>query len=66
MEKFDSPEGQIWSCNACGYNSKFKKNVTEHVESKHVNSPGLFCSICNQFCKDRKSLRNHKYNYHKN
>ena len=57
-----------WKCNSddCGYTSKFKNNVRSHVESKHILSPGFNCQICSQFCKDRKSLRNHIYFQHKN
>jgi len=37
----------------------------EHVESKHVNSPGIVCQHCDLVCVNRKGLRNHIYRYHK-
>lgn len=57
--------GSVWSCIECGYQSKYKTNVLEHVESKHVESGGALCSICNAVCVNRKGLRNHVYKYHR-
>ena len=45
--------------------SKYKTNVMEHVVSKHVNSTGIICPLCDIVCVNRKGLRNHMYRYHK-
>ena len=43
----------------CGYSSKIKTNIKMHVESKH-NVPAEFhCPICQFYCPNRKSLKNH-------
>jgi hypothetical protein len=55
----------MWRCVDCGYESKYKTNVREHVESKHTESTGAVCSFCNVVCVNRKGLRNHVYKYHR-
>ena len=65
MHKIASDEGTVWSCQQCYYQSKIKTNVAEHVESQHVQSAGITCSICYKVCPSKKSLRNHCYRYHK-
>ena len=57
--------GTAWKCTECGYESKYKTNVMEHVESKHVQSSGVVCSFCSAVCVNRKGLRNHVYKYHR-
>ena len=61
----DDIGGTVWKCTDCGYESKYKTNVTEHVESKHVTSAGVVCSFCSSMCVNRKALRNHVYKYHR-
>jgi len=61
----DDAGHRIWRCDDCLYESKYKTNVMEHVESKHVNSPGIICPYCELICVNRKGLRNHVYKYHK-
>jgi len=66
MSKVLGDAGHInWRCDDCLYESKYKTNVMEHVESKHVHSTGIICQFCNLVCVNRKSLRNHIYRYHK-
>lgn len=65
MSKVLSDAGHNWRCDECLYESKYKTNVMEHVESKHVNSPGIICQHCDLVCVNRKGLRNHIYRYHK-
>ena len=47
------------------YESKYKKNVMVHVESKHANSHGNICPHCCLVRVNRKGLSNHIYRYHK-
>ena len=58
-------DGQ-WQCCFCGKMSRIKTNIFEHIESIHVESPGYYCDICNKPYRNRNTLRNHKYNAHKN
>ena len=53
-----------WRCLECNFVSK-STNVFYHIESKHVEGAGYFCSICMKFCKTRNALNIHMSNYHK-
>lgn len=53
-----------WACTDCEYSSKNNSNVYEHIEGKHVTSPGYICLVCNRTCSTRKALRCHKYRNH--
>jgi len=57
--------GKLWICLGCGYSSKIKTNILEHIESKHILNTGVECQFCQQFCPNKKSFRNHTYKYHK-
>jgi len=48
-----------WCCSECGYSSKIKTNLKMHVESKHIVSAGFNCEVCQFFCPNRQSLKNH-------
>jgi len=65
MSSFLSEGGTTWQCNECFYSSKFKNNVREHIEAKHVESDGFYCPQCEKICPNKKSLRNHIYKFHK-
>ena len=62
MEKFDG----VWRCVTCGWTFKYKTRLYEHVEAKHVDTSGYNCPICGKFCPTQKSLKNHKFKYHRN
>ena len=62
MEKVDG----VWRCITCGWTVKYKTRLYEHVEAKHVDTSGYKCPICSKFCPSQKSLKNHKFNYHRN
>ena len=68
MDKYSEGHGSgtVWRCTDCGYESKYKTNVSEHVESRHVQSAGAVCNYCSSVCVNRKALRNHVYKYHRN
>ena len=65
MTSILNEDGVVWQCNVCFYVSKYKHNVAEHIDTKHLESPGLPCSYCDRVCPNKKSLRNHIYNVHK-
>ena len=50
--------GGKWSCTECGYTSK-STNVRYHIESKHIESAGYICPICNYFSKTRNAHNQH-------
>jgi len=62
----DAGGSSVWACSECEYNSKFKHNVFEHIESKHVGSYGYPCSVCNKVCPTKNAFRIHNIRYHKN
>jgi len=57
--------GRTWSCKDCGYMTRKTSSIKEHIEAKHIDNPGVVCSLCKQFCPNRKSLRNHTYKRHR-
>ena len=48
-----------YSCNNCGYISKIKSHMQEHVE-KHIEGLEYPCDSCNKIMRSSLSLRNHK------
>ena len=62
MEKFEG----VWRCLTCGWTFKYRTRLYEHVEAKHVDTSGYNCPICDKFCPTQKSLKNHKFKYHRN
>ena len=68
MDKYSEGHGSgtVWRCTDCGYESKYKTNVSEHVESRHVQLTWAVCNYCSSVCVNREALRNHVYKYHRN
>jgi len=48
------------------YENTRKNNVFEHVEAKHVESPGYNCSVCMLFCKTFYAYKGHFKRNHRN
>jgi len=60
-------DGQsLFCCTDCEFSSTGRLHVFEHIESKHVQSSGYFCNICNKTCATSAGLRMHFNRYHKN
>ena len=63
MEKIESLMERVtgggFSCNNCGYTSKQKGHMQEHVE-KHIEGLEYPCNSCNKIMRSSLSLRNHK------
>ena len=61
MNKYSEGHGSgtVWRCTDCGYKSKYKTNVSEHVESRHVQLTWAVCNYCSSVCVNREALRNH-------
>ena len=47
--------GQYY-CTQCDFVSKHKSSITRHIESKHLNTAGVQCDICDQVCSTRNAL----------
>jgi len=54
-----------WQCVACGWQTKFKTRLYEHVEAKHVETNGYSCHVCQKFCPTQKALKMHRSKYHR-
>ena len=57
---------QGWNCLSCGWITKNKTRLFEHVEAKHVPSAGYNCPFCEKFFRSLNSLKVHKSNFHRN
>ena len=55
----------VWQCIACGWETKYKTRLYEHVEARHIGSSGHTCPICGKFSSSLKALKMHKLKYHK-
>ena len=49
----------LYACNNCGYTSRQKCHMQEHVE-KHIEGLEYPCNSCNKIMRSSQSLRNHK------
>jgi len=65
MRKTVDPFGtKCWECLNCGKTCVGKNDIARHVESTHIDSPGIRCNICGKVSKTRNALRNHVYSVH--
>ena len=58
--------GGDWRCTTCGFQTKLRARVWEHVEAKHVETSGYLCPLCQKFCSSKNALKLHKSKYHRN
>ena len=56
--------GTVWECIMCGKSSKYKNDITRHIESNHISSPGIKCDICSKISPTREALRQHNKMVH--
>ena len=55
-----------FACKVCGkIELKFKKNMKNHIEGKHIEGTCHQCSHCGKTTKSRESLRIHVFRHHK-
>ena len=54
----------VWQCTVCGYSSKRKYHVSEHIKSKHIRHQGFDCHLCDKTCPSLSALRMHKKRNH--
>ena len=66
MQKSSNEFGHsVWECLACGKIVTHKNDMTRHVESSHIEFPGVCCHICGKLSKTRNALRSHVSTVHK-
>jgi hypothetical protein len=53
-----------WTCQECGFETKLRQRMSQHIESKHVEA-GSTCEICFKRCPTRNALRVHKFRNHR-
>jgi Pyruvate/2-oxoacid:ferredoxin oxidoreductase delta subunit len=49
----------VFGCSACAYKSTNQTVMREHIESRHVLTPGFACPHCAHVCPTRKALKMH-------
>jgi len=57
------PDGS-YQCQECPHLNRNKRAMFEHVESKHVQSDGYHCPVCEKSCRSLNALRSHTVRYH--
>jgi len=67
IEKRVDEEGtSVFHCLFCGYFSRKKFNVKEHIRVKHLPSDCvLVCPDCEATCSSKSALRSHKWRFHR-
>ena len=60
---FKSPAGG-YQCSECGYSSNVTTNIVNHIESKHIETPGINCDLCNKHLRTRQAYRMHVHRVH--
>jgi hypothetical protein len=61
-----SKENGVWKCTHCDYSTKRCSNMTEHVESIHVDDGLAYeCKFCPKTLRSRNMLRGHVLTSHK-
>lgn len=58
--------GGLWQCVTCGWETKLRARLWEHVEANHVQTNGYSCPICEKFCPSKNALKVHKSRNHRN
>jgi len=53
----------LWQCTICNHTSQHTTNMRNHIEVKHVGTPGYYCQQCNKFCRTKNALSIHKTRY---
>ncbi len=58
-------ENSIWKCLSCGYTTRSKSYIKEHVEQKHIDDgESYICKFCAKPIRSINSLRLHiSYNH---
>ncbi|XP_040582421.1 uncharacterized protein [Lepeophtheirus salmonis] len=56
--------GKKFQCKKCSYLTPYGNAIRNHVESNHISSKGVVCTLCSKKFKTRLSLHNHCYRVH--
>jgi len=60
-----NPDG-TWLCHRCEYHTKQRQGMVNHIESRHVDGPGVPCSFCPRVCPTRHAMQMHLIRQHQN
>jgi len=66
LENLFEKRGNLFFCLECGKTASTRQHIKNHIESKHVISPGYVCNICNKFCPTKNALLLHRSRNHRN
>jgi len=55
----------MWCCMKCDFRTNRCSVIKNHVESKHIESPGFICQYCSTTCPTRNALTMHIGRKHK-
>ena len=53
-----------FQCKQCGHLSSQKPNIVNHIESKHLQTPGVVCELCQKHLRTRQAYRMHYHRDH--
>ena len=56
---------KYWSCNICGKTSYQKANISQHIESNHIEGVSHPCNLCERVSRSRHALAQHVHDHHK-
>jgi len=56
-------ESGLWECTDCSHTSQHSTNMRNHIEVKHVGTPGYYCQQCSKYCKTKNALNIHRTRY---
>lgn len=55
----------VYTCKVCGKQDTGKRNLINHIESRHFPSYEYHCHLCNKTCKSKNAYNVHNSRYHK-
>jgi len=64
MLAYDPASGRYF-CKSCSKSGSSKRAIAQHVEARHVQTPGFECPLCRKTSKTRYALSMHVYRNHK-
>ena len=64
MGKLTRTQDGGYGCTDCEYTSKHLNCVKIHIESKHINTGGLYCRECGKNVPTRNALKVHRQRNH--
>ena len=57
-------ESQVFKCEECSFQTKYKKHLNKHKETHSDIKPVLYCDTCVYKTHNSENLKSHKKNFH--